>query len=64
MQTRHITVPAGFVAAGVKCGIKPSGKEDRAIFACQSDASMAFLTTQNKIVGAPSMYCRKNFDRG
>ncbi|MFP4353523.1 MAG: bifunctional glutamate N-acetyltransferase/amino-acid acetyltransferase ArgJ [Phycisphaerae bacterium] len=64
MQTRHITVPAGFVAAGVKCGIKPSGKEDLAIFACQSDASMAFLTTQNQIVGAPILYCRNTFARG
>ena len=30
---RHITLPAGFVAAGVKCGIKASGKHDLAIVA-------------------------------
>ena len=64
MTVRHITLPAGFVAAGVKCGIKVSGKEDLAIFAAEADASMAFVTTQNQITGAPIQYCRQTFPRG
>ncbi len=65
MQTaRHITLPKGFLAAGVACGIKESGQEDLSIFAAQADASVAFVTTQNQIVGAPIQYCRQTFPRG
>ncbi len=61
---RHITVPKGFRAAGVKCGIKPSGKEDLAIFAADDDASAAIMTTQNQFVGAPVVWCRKILPAG
>ena len=56
---RHVTLPAGFVAAGVKCGIKASGKEDLAIIAAESDAAAAILTTRNQVIGAPVVWCRQ-----
>lgn len=62
--TRHITLPAGFAAAGVACGIKQSGKKDLAIIAAERDAAAAVLTTQNQVVGAPVLWCRKLLPRG
>ena len=62
--TRHITLPAGFVAAGVACGIKQSGKKDLAIIAAERDAAAAVLTTQNQVVSAPVIWCRKLLPRG
>lgn len=61
---RHITLPGGFVAAGVKCGIKASGREDLAIIAGTADASAALLTTRNQVVGAPILYCRQVLPKG
>ncbi|MFA6134168.1 MAG: bifunctional glutamate N-acetyltransferase/amino-acid acetyltransferase ArgJ [Phycisphaerae bacterium] len=64
-KVRHITAPAGFVAAGIKCGIKVSGKEDLAVVACERDAAVAIMTTRNQVFGEPVRYCRdilpKNF---
>ena len=62
--TRHITLPAGFIAAGVKCGIKESGKEDLAIIAAERRAAAALLTTRNQVVGAPVLWCRRALPRG
>jgi len=62
--TRHITIPAGFLAAGVRCGIKASGREDLAIIAACRDASAAIVTTRNQLVGAPVVWCRKVLPRG
>ena len=61
---RHITLPGGFRAAGVKCGIKASGKEDLAIIACDGEASGAIATTRNQVVGAPVLWCRSILPRG
>ncbi len=60
----HITKPRGFVAAGVKCGIKTSGREDLAILACRHDAAAAILTTRNQVFGEPVRYCRKVLPKG
>jgi glutamate N-acetyltransferase/amino-acid N-acetyltransferase len=61
---RHITLPGGFVAAGVKAGIKASGKEDVAIIAATRDASAALLTTRNQVFGEPVRYCRQVLPKG
>lgn len=61
---RHITVPKGFLAAGVKCGLKTSDREDLALIVAESDASAAIVTTQNQIVGAPVTWCRRILPRG
>ena len=37
LTKRHITIPKGFLAAGVKCGIKASGREDLAVLAAGCD---------------------------
>ncbi|MFP4106222.1 MAG: bifunctional glutamate N-acetyltransferase/amino-acid acetyltransferase ArgJ [Phycisphaerae bacterium] len=55
---RHITLPKGFVASAVACGIKQSGKPDLAIIAGEKDVSAAIVTTSNQIVGEPIKYCR------
>ncbi|MCY2925038.1 MAG: bifunctional ornithine acetyltransferase/N-acetylglutamate synthase, partial [Planctomycetota bacterium] len=61
---RHITLPAGFVANGVACGVKASGKEDLAIIASTSDAAAAVVTTQNQVVGAPVLRIRRLMPKG
>ena len=61
---RHITLPAGFVSAGVKAGIKVSGKEDVAIIAGLRDCSAALLTTRNQVFGEPVRYCRQVLPKG
>jgi glutamate N-acetyltransferase / amino-acid N-acetyltransferase len=63
-MTRHITVPLGFRAAGVACGIKPSGNEDLALLAGQGPLAAAMVATRNQIVGAPVQYCRSILPRG
>ena len=63
-KIRHITLPAGFVAAGVKCGIKASGKEDLALIAGDGPLAAALLTTSNQVVGAPVLWCRKVLPAG
>jgi len=62
-KTRHITLPAGFLAAGVRCGIKQRG-EDLAIIAAQKDAAAAVVTTRNQVVGAPVLWIRRILPRG
>jgi glutamate N-acetyltransferase/amino-acid N-acetyltransferase len=63
-KIRHITLPAGFVAAGVKAGIKASGKEDLAIIAGVEDCAAAVLTTQNQVIGEPVRYIRNTLPKG
>ncbi len=63
-KIRHITLPCGFVAAGVKAGIKASGKEDVAIIAGLEDCAAAVLTTQNQVFGEPVRYIRKTLPKG
>jgi glutamate N-acetyltransferase/amino-acid N-acetyltransferase len=63
-RSRHITLPRGFTAAGVRCGVKVSGKEDLAVIAADRDAAAAIVTTQNQVVGAPVIWCRKILPRG
>jgi glutamate N-acetyltransferase / amino-acid N-acetyltransferase len=62
-NARHITVPKGFRAAGVACGIKASENRDLAVITSDSDASTAIVTTKNQIVGAPITWCRKILPR-
>ncbi|BBB91415.1 MAG TPA: bifunctional glutamate N-acetyltransferase/amino-acid acetyltransferase ArgJ [Methylomusa anaerophila] len=59
-----ITAPAGFTAAGVKAGIKKSGKEDVAIIYSSVPAAVAAVFTANKIVAAPVIVSRRVVDKG
>ncbi len=55
---RHITLPGGFLAAGVSCGIKESGAEDLALIVGERAVAAAVMTTGNQVVGAPVLWCR------
>jgi glutamate N-acetyltransferase/amino-acid N-acetyltransferase len=59
-----ITAPQGFVAAGVKAGIKKSGKEDVALIVSQVPATAAAVFTQNKMAAAPVLISRENAAKG
>jgi len=63
-RIRHITLPGGFSAGAVHCGIKSTGQEDLAILACEADASVAIMTTTNQVVGAPVLWLRRILPRG
>jgi len=63
-KVSHITLPGGFVAAGVACGIKTTGREDVTILAADREAATAMVTTRNQIVGAPVIWNRRLLPRG
>ncbi len=53
-------LPAGFRAAGVACGIKPSGDRDVGLLACErDDATSAARFTRNAVVAAPVTVTRR-----
>ena len=57
-----ITAPAGFRAAGVACGLKPSGL-DLALLVSDAVASAAGLFTTNLAVAAPVVVSREQLAR-
>ncbi len=52
MNNNTITAPRGFLAAGLSCGIKKSGKPDFGLIVCPTGAKAAAVFTTNKIVSA------------
>ena len=52
MFNNSITAAKGFLAAGVACGIKVSGKNDLGLIVCPTGAKAAAVFTTNKIVSA------------
>ena len=62
---RSITLPGGFRAAGVACGIKESGKPDLMLLVSDGLCTAAGTFTRNAIVGAAVVVGRRNLvDRG
>lgn len=59
-----ITAPKGFKAAGVKAGLKKSGKEDVAIIYSTSPAAAAGVFTQNTMAAAPVIVSRQVSELG
>jgi len=55
-----ITSPEGFLAAGVHCGIKKSGKNDLGLLVCPTGAKAAAVFTTNKIVSAGVTVCKRH----
>jgi len=47
-----VSLPAGFRAAGIRAGIKPSGKPDLALLVSDVPLAWALTTTQNRFVAA------------
>jgi glutamate N-acetyltransferase/amino-acid N-acetyltransferase len=60
MANRTITAPKGFIAAGLHCGVKKSGKADLALLYCPTGAKAAAVFTTNAIEAAPVTVCRKH----
>ena len=56
---RGVTYPKGFVAAGIKAGIKKSGNLDLALIYTEKEAALAGTFTQNKVAAAPVLYDRE-----
>ncbi|MDD3396119.1 MAG: bifunctional glutamate N-acetyltransferase/amino-acid acetyltransferase ArgJ [Acidaminococcaceae bacterium] len=54
-----LTAPKGFVASGVKAGIKASGKHDLAIIMSTVPAATGAVFTQNKMCAAPVLVSRE-----
>ena len=48
-----VTAPQGFLAAGVKAGIKASGNHDVAVIYSTVPAATGAVFTQNKMCAAP-----------
>ena len=70
-----VTAPKGFLAAGVKCGIKKSGKHDLGLIVCPGGAKTAAVFTTNKIISAavqisqqhnrkPILFCKRHGSMG
>ncbi len=62
--TGGITSPRGFKAAGVKAGIKKSGKLDLALIYSTVPASVAAVFTQNTMAAAPVVVSRLVAEKG
>ena len=60
MANNTITAPKGFLAAGIQCGIKKSGKSDLALLVCPAGANSAAVFTTNKVVSAAVQVCKKH----
>ncbi|HOQ05567.1 MAG TPA: bifunctional glutamate N-acetyltransferase/amino-acid acetyltransferase ArgJ [Anaerohalosphaeraceae bacterium] len=60
MANKTITAPKGFLAAGLHCGIKASGRPDLALLYCPAGAAAAAVFTTNKIVSAAVTVCREH----
>ena len=48
-----VTAPAGFRAAGIAAGLKPSGRPDLALVVADGRAGVAAVTTTNQVRAAP-----------
>jgi glutamate N-acetyltransferase/amino-acid N-acetyltransferase len=60
MANHTITGPRGFLAAGVHCGIKKSGRLDLGLLVCPTGAKAAAVFTTNKITSAAVQISKKH----
>jgi glutamate N-acetyltransferase/amino-acid N-acetyltransferase len=63
-DSRGITAPLGFRAAGLHCGIKKPGLLDLALVVSERSGPIAGLFTNNQIVAAPVILDRLHLQRG
>ncbi len=64
MSELHLLSPRGFRAAGVKAGIKASGKPDVGLLVCDTPTSAAAVFTTNKVFAAPVLVGREHVRDG
>ncbi|MGD0551704.1 MAG: bifunctional glutamate N-acetyltransferase/amino-acid acetyltransferase ArgJ [Sedimentisphaerales bacterium] len=62
MANETITAAKGFLASGVKCGIKKSGKHDLGLIVCPAGAMAAAVFTTNKITSAAVQVSKKHIE--
>ena len=60
IKNKTITSPYGFLAAGVRCGIKKSRKNDLGLIFCPTGAKAAAVFTTNRIVSAAVTVCKQH----
>jgi glutamate N-acetyltransferase/amino-acid N-acetyltransferase len=60
MANGTVTGPKGFLAAGLSCGIKASGKADLGLLVCPTGATAAAVFTTNRIVSAAVVVSREH----
>jgi glutamate N-acetyltransferase / amino-acid N-acetyltransferase len=60
MTNNTITAPKGFLAAGLFCGVKKSGKYDLGMIVCPGGANAAAVFTTNKIQSAAVQIAKKH----
>ncbi|MCK4294162.1 MAG: bifunctional glutamate N-acetyltransferase/amino-acid acetyltransferase ArgJ [Planctomycetes bacterium] len=60
MANNTITAARGFLAAGVACGVKKSGRSDLGLIVCPTGAKAAAVFTTNKVVSAAVRVCREH----
>jgi len=59
-KTLKAILPKGFLANGLACGLKKSGKLDLALIYSQFPAIASAKFTTNSIIAAPLVVCKKN----
>lgn len=58
-----VTSPKGFLAAGVQCGLKASGKKDLALLVSETPCAAAGVFTSNQVRAAPVRVCQEHLRR-
>jgi glutamate N-acetyltransferase/amino-acid N-acetyltransferase len=56
IENLGVTIPKGFRAAGVACGLKKTGALDLALVVSDSDCACAGVFTTNRVQAAPVLY--------
>jgi glutamate N-acetyltransferase/amino-acid N-acetyltransferase len=60
IPSQGISAPKGFMATGLACGIKISGKKDLGLVFSETPAAVAAAFTKNQVVAAPVTASREN----
>src|SRR5918996_1307558 len=64
LDSRGITAPQGFSAAGLHCGIKKRGLPDLALIVSERSGPIAGVFTTNQVVAAPVILDREHLRHG
>lgn len=62
--TGGVTAPKGFLASGVACGVKPSGKKDVALILSRTSCTAAGVFTRNLVKAAPIFVTQQHLADG
>src|SRR5215210_564672 len=62
--SRGATPPEGFVAGGVVCGVRNSGRRDLGLLFSEHECTSAAVFTRNAVKGAPLVVTREAVEGG